>query len=797
MKKLAIIILTLGVNFTSWGFPYLVNRAAVTADQVNHTDWTNFVWVMNAGSDQSFVFHTSQQGVSRVILRFGTSSSTTNYSLQWESDQVFLTSTGTVFQGYISRTNLPPNRVYFAEFIGLIGTNITSAGSSLGRGRITITSSLFNEDDWQPVVINQNITGIIQETDPVWGMEKTNYYTISEADVLFPTGTPIYVESDPLWTTASGAVWLAISGLTTGTPLYAETDPVFAAWLATNSAGFGGNFLSLNGGTVTGNVTLSLAELRVSGIGSDGIRLGSVATSSGDSKSLKLVTTSGIAQEQTHQLFSSFSSGRLIYNTSGQDNILAYLGEIANATSTIGPRITAVEAYTNRAALSVQIPVWSSADSTTNYAFRNAYVASTAATAVAVASLGTNVSARLASNVWASAASTTNFAPRTSFIAVSNLAVAAYPASNPAGYVTNAAGWSAFTATQTVNMNSNVLTGVTAIDIDVVRNAGGSTAIDVKDNEFVGSWSFEMQPDIPGYLTITDAAATYVAITNQQAGSVTNIGFGLVGDGLATPLAVDGNVVALQGGTITGRWIAVDNTVAGAGATVSGGSVNKAIAIGAYVGGGIENIATGFVSSVLGGQNNVAVGQHSSIAGGYFNTATGMFASVGGGVLNSAYGISATVPGGTANAAGDYAFAAGIGAKATNSGSFVYSGQGDVNFAFGSRGDNTFNVRAVGGTYFLSPFFNIADTNGNTVASFSSTGTTINGTVNFVGSPNILTIAAANTNFWRITTAPASNNSFGSRGQIAVSTSNVFIYNPDAAGTGTGRWIRVSGSITW
>jgi hypothetical protein len=62
---------------------------------------------------------------------------------------------------------------------------------------------------------------------------------------------------------------------------------------------------------------------------------------------------------------------------------------------------------------------------------------------------------------------------------------------------------------------------------------------------------------------------------------------------------------------------------------------------------------------------------------------------------------------------------------------------------------------------------------------------------------SLLTVSAGNSNYWRITSAPASNNSFGQRGQIAVSTSNVFLYNPDALGAGTGRWIRLEGSITW
>ena len=72
------------------------------------------------------------------------------------------------------------------------------------------------------------------ETDPVWGSASNLYYLQTQADALFSTGTPIYVESDPVWTSEK-------SGYATGTPLYAytETDP--NALLANGTRAMSGN----------------------------------------------------------------------------------------------------------------------------------------------------------------------------------------------------------------------------------------------------------------------------------------------------------------------------------------------------------------------------------------------------------------------------------------------------------------------------------------------------------------------------------------------------------------------------
>ncbi len=97
-------------------------------------------------------------------------------------------------------------------------------------------------------------TPIYAESDPLWTTEKSGYATgtpvYAESDPLwsadkphYATGTPIYAESDPLWIAqkanyATGTpvyaendpVWIAEkSKYATGTPVYGESDPIFTA----------------------------------------------------------------------------------------------------------------------------------------------------------------------------------------------------------------------------------------------------------------------------------------------------------------------------------------------------------------------------------------------------------------------------------------------------------------------------------------------------------------------------------------------------------------------------------------
>jgi Chaperone of endosialidase len=127
---------------------------------------------------------------------------------------------------------------------------------------------------------------------------------------------------------------------------------------------------------------------------------------------------------------------------------------------------------------------------------------------------------------------------------------------------------------------------------------------------------------------------------------------------------------------------------------------------------GGTHVITGQYATDSGGEGNTANGSHSTVGGGNVNSATGNDSTVSGGDGNTASGTAATVPGGDLNiASGNYSFAAGAIAHATGHGSFVWSDA--AGFVFdpslaGSPGhgwpnpDNTFNVRAIGGAWFVT-----------------------------------------------------------------------------------------------
>jgi hypothetical protein len=169
------------------------------------------------------------------------------------------------------------------------------------------------------------------------------------------------------------------------------------------------------------------------------------------------------------------------------------------------------------------------------------------------------------------------------------------------------------------------------------------------------------------------------------------------------------------------------NQASGSFSTVAGGNINQATGNNSFVGGGYDNLAAynKFVgdgySTVAGGYTNQALGDYSTVGGGNGNSATGDGSFVGGGgydgvnfsnnlasgnasVVSGGFGNSATnnyatVPGGANNVAGgQWSFAAGQQAQATNDGSFVWADSQPAPFS--STNNDSFNVRAQGGVYF-------------------------------------------------------------------------------------------------
>lgn len=160
------------------------------------------------------------------------------------------------------------------------------------------------------------------------------------------------------------------------------------------------------------------------------------------------------------------------------------------------------------------------------------------------------------------------------------------------------------------------------------------------------------------------------------------------------------------------------------------------------------------------------------------------------GYLTSTGAASSYFPitGGTVS--GSVTVGAANGVSIDNSGVQFYDGSGRIEFD---------GLEINGAWTFLSQPTIPGYVNTNNLSTIAGSGLGVSGNklivTNVPGS--FITISQANTNYWRITTAPTNATESGQRGQLAVSSSNVFIYNPDALGTGTGRWIRIQGSISW
>lgn len=143
------------------------------------------------------------------------------------------------------------------------------------------------------------------------------------------------------------------------------------------------------------------------------------------------------------------------------------------------------------------------------------------------------------------------------------------------------------------------------------------------------------------------------------------------------------------------------NSVSGSFGAIGGGSDNSA-GEHAAIAGGEDNFAAEFCA-VAGGALNKAQGQSDFIGGGESNQthANGAGCVIGGGLDNSTAGFYSTVPGGSTNAAlGNYSFAAGRRAKANHHGAFVWADSLAADFT--SLANNTFNVRATGGSIIYS-----------------------------------------------------------------------------------------------
>ncbi|MCL4789434.1 MAG: tail fiber domain-containing protein [Verrucomicrobia bacterium] len=195
--------------------------------------------------------------------------------------------------------------------------------------------------------------------------------------------------------------------------------------------------------------------------------------------------------------------------------------------------------------------------------------------------------------------------------------------------------------------------------------------------------------------------------TNYSTLVLTNVvlaDYATVGGGLGNRVEAFSMAATVSGGR--------DNTIETAAdyATIGGGSLNtiQTSANHASIGGGwINTIYSGATWTTLGGGQDNRIWHNASwatIGGGSGNSilTNADYATIGGGSGNRIYtnAAYATIPGGQSNSATNYAFAAGRRAKANHTGSFVWCDS--LNQDGASQGNNTFTVRASGGTYFFS-----------------------------------------------------------------------------------------------
>jgi hypothetical protein len=153
----------------------------------------------------------------------------------------------------------------------------------------------------------------------------------------------------------------------------------------------------------------------------------------------------------------------------------------------------------------------------------------------------------------------------------------------------------------------------------------------------------------------------------------------------------------------TGLARQCSNRAKGAGTTIGGGSGNRALGTYSTIAGGLSNqtgstlTVSGYTATIGGGNQNTARGLFSTIGGGFGNTTLGSGdQTIAGGSSNVAEGQGSAIPGGYDNRTlGAYAFAAGMHAKAMQSGCFVWSDTSGTETVCNS--ENAFVARASGG----------------------------------------------------------------------------------------------------
>jgi len=245
--------------------------------------------------------------------------------------------------------------------------------------------------------------------------------------------------------------------------------------------------------------------------------------------------------------------------------------------------------------------------------------------------------------------------------------------------------------------------------------AGGAQNTNSAGAAFIGGGGFNwIQANAPwsfiggGEANVIDTNSNVSSLGDYGVVSLNNLsgGFSFIGGGAKNEIRTDTSVIG--GGA--GNVIDLDASVS----FIGGGVVNSiSNSFYSFIGGGVNNFikpnsGTGesTYSTIGGGGGNkiLAASGGGFIGGGSGNTIStnGVLAAIAGGSDNTADGGNAAIPGGYNNvASGEFSFAAGSGAMATNDYSFVWSdGAGNGGFGNGtaaSTAPHQFIIGAAGG----------------------------------------------------------------------------------------------------
>jgi hypothetical protein len=276
---------------------------------------------------------------------------------------------------------------------------------------------------------------------------------------------------------------------------------------------------------------------------------------------------------------------------------------------------------------------------------------------------------------------------------------------------------------------------------------------------FAGPWRFDQQPTIPGYLTSTGAAATYLPLNG---GTVTGSMTVARSTTAATVLTITNSGSASTGLRVDlgSGGTHLDLNQAGAG---GGDEYTFSDTIANFHGNKITN-------AVIGGENltNLAV-----IAGSGLGVTNNQLVvtNVAGTVTTNDLANYLPLAGGTMQQDAEIDMANGV---ITN---IAYIGKFSTQLTAISFEENKFD-----GTWIFDQQ--------PTIPGYVTTNGNAAGLTNFPSS--LLSVSAGNTNYARRTTVPASNTAYGLYNQWALDNTNLYFYNAASS-----KWLKVNGTLEW